>query len=300
MKALVTGSSGFLGRHFVYELRRQGWDVVGVDLVEAVLPSYMGWGEQAPGNFSYTVADFCKAAVTIDRSDVAQFDLVVHAAAVEPNRLAIDHQPASHIHNRLLDAALFDWALETEQRRVLYISSCAVLDEDPDEYGAYKLAGERLALLARRAGLAVTVVRPFSGYGSDQSVAFPFGAFVNRAIRRADPFEIWGDGTQVRDWIHVDDVVNGALAVAASQTEEPISLCTGMGTSMLDLARMIANMSGYSPHFDLRTEMPSGADRRVGNPGPFLRIYEVKVSLEEGIIRALNTRFDNKDEHQGE
>lgn len=297
VKALVTGSSGFLGRHFVYELIHKGWDVVGVDIVDPAFPSYMGWDEGAVGRFSYSTQDLAEAATSSRlRQDVAKFDLVVHAAAVEPNRLAIDRRPETHIRNRLLDAAMFEWALDTKQSRMLYISSCAVLDEDTDEYASYKNAGERLALLARQAGLPVSVVRPFSGYGSDQSQAFPFGAFISRATHRENPFEIWGDGGQIRDWIHVDDVVNGALAVAESGCEEPVSLCTGVGTSMLDLARMIANMAGYSPDFAFRGDMPAGSPRRVGNPGQFSRIYQTKVSLEEGIIRALNSRYDNKED----
>jgi nucleoside-diphosphate-sugar epimerase len=300
MKALVTGSSGFLGRHFVYELRQQGWDVVGIDTVEPSFPSYMGWDQLSSGSFYYTTENFYEfSSEHAFRNDVIRFDLVIHAAAMDPNRLAIDNSPESHVRNRLLDAAMFDWALDTQQGRVLYLSSCAVLDEDPDEYGLYKLAGEKLATLARQAGLSVSVVRAYSGYGSDQSTAFPFGAFVNRAINRMNPFEIWGDGSQVRDWIHVDDLVNGALAVVESGIEEPVSLCTGVGTSLLDLARMIVNMSGYSPDFAFLGDMPAGSLSRVGNPGQFSRMYQCRVSLEEGIIRALKSRYGHKDEGQG-
>src|SRR5207237_490286 len=83
---------------------------------------------------------------------------------------------------------------------------------------------------ARACGVPVTVVRPYSGYGEDQRADWPFGAYVARARRRADPFEIWGDGTQVRDWIHAADVVAGAPAVAEGATGAPVSRCTVGGT----------------------------------------------------------------------
>jgi nucleoside-diphosphate-sugar epimerase len=185
----------------------------------------------------------------------------------------------------MLDAALFDWAVRTGQRRVLYLSSCAVLDEKPDAYGQYKLAGETMAQHARDAGVAVTVVRPYSGYGEDQSEDFPFGAFVARAKRRQDPFPLWNPDA-VRDWIHVDDVISGALAIVESGTEYPVSLCTGIGTSCGDLARMVCEIAGYHPAFLTEAGMPQGTHRRVGDPAVMLTHYTPKVDLAEGIWRA--------------
>lgn len=302
MDALVTGVSGFVGRHFARELRWRGWNVRGIDTspfndggLDWISPtgveSSEGFPEAHYGNFEFTRVD----ALSFFRDDREKFDLVVHAAAMEPNRVAIDSMPVTHIRNRALDAAMFDWATATQQSHILYLSSCAALDADPDDYGSLKLAGERLAILARRAGTPVTVVRPFSGYGCDQSTAFPFGAFIDRAIRRENPFEVWGDGLQVRDLIHIDDIVAGSLAIVEAGCEEPISLCTGVGTSMIDLARMIVNMSGYSPDFVMRGDMPSGESFRVGNPSQFNRFYKAQVSLEEGIIRALNSRYGKGD-----
>jgi nucleoside-diphosphate-sugar epimerase len=143
-----------------------------------------------------------------------------------------------------------------------------------------------MARHARDAGLAVTVVRPYSGYGEDQSEDFPFGAFIGRARRREDPFEVW-NGAAVRDWIHIDDVVAGALAVVESGTEEPVSLCTGVGTSMLELAGMVCDRAGYSPKVVERADMPSGVNHRVGDPTVMNRYYRASVSLSEGVERAL-------------
>jgi nucleoside-diphosphate-sugar epimerase len=263
VRALVTGSAGFIGRHFFAELTDRDWDVEGCDLDHD--------GVDALDEFKHE----------------HRYDLVVHAASRAPHRVAIDTQPAGHIYNQLLDAAMFEWAVRTGQGRVLYFSSCAAADAEPDAYGLLKLTGERMAVQARAAGLPVTVVRPYSGYGEDQSEDFPFRAFIERARRREDPFDIWGDGTQVRDWIHVDDVVAGALAAVDADADGPVSLCTGVGTSMLDLAAMVCGRAGYQPEFRLRADAPAGVRYRVGGPSQLRRYYTPVVNLEQGVKRAL-------------
>lgn len=268
MRALVVGSAGFVGRHMVEELLDRGYAVTGID----VRPAGYGWEEDL---LTY-----------LPREDLV-YDLVVHAAARSPHRAAIDTAPAMHAYNNLLDATVFDWAISTGQGRVLYLSSCAALDAEPDAYGITKLQGEHLAGWTRAAGVPVTVVRPFSGYGEDQGQDWPFGAFTARARRLEDPFVIWGDGTQVRDWIHIGDVVRGALAVAESGTVEPVSLCTGVGMSMDELAQLAVDAAGYSPTFHHVVNRHAGTVRRVGDPSALHAVYRPAVSLEEGVKRAL-------------
>jgi nucleoside-diphosphate-sugar epimerase len=292
--ALVTGASGFVGRHVMAELRKRGYDVSPCDI-----NSPMAW----------TMKDFNDVA----RWNNFTYDTVVHCAAVGAHRAAIDGQPMSFAQNMQLDAALFHWAMRTKQKRVIYISSSAVyprdlqdilggdhevrLDEDIieldnprapfDDYGITKLTGEHIAKAARAAGVPVTIVRPFSGYGDDQGPEWPFGAFVRRVYEKEGPFEIWGSVEQVRDWIHIDDVVNGMLAVAESGTEDPVNLCTGVGTSMEKLAYMMMSVVGNVRPVISVTDAPMGVLHRVGDPNRFFEYYEPKVTLEEGVHRAL-------------
>lgn len=284
MIALVTGCAGFIGRHFVRELRSRGWDVVGVDVRPIDLAKYRA-PDDPSGNFSWMMDDFLE--VPFVNFQPQKFDLVIHAASQAPHRLAIDSQPTTHIYNRMLDATMFNWAIRTGQKRVLYLSSCAAMDKYPDAYGLVKLSGESMAEQARDAGLAVTVVRPFSGYGEDQGTDWPFGAFLAKAMARQDPFEIWGDGSQVRDWIHVDDVVKGALATVDAEDDGLIALCTGVGTSMYNLARMICTEVGYKPDFKLRLDKPNGVLYRLGNPKEMKRYHQPTIDIAEGVKRAV-------------
>ncbi len=298
MKALVTGAAGFLGRHVVRELGgRRAWSLRRVDI---------NW----PDGSSEDALDFF-------RTDNTHYALVVHCAAAEPHRAAIDGKPMLLAANLQLDAAMFEWAVRTGTR-VLYISSSAAYPvrmqtgrphhrigpvrgdtplreddinlfgaEQPDaNYGWSKLTGERLARAAADHGLPVHVVRPFSGYGEDQSLNFPFPAIVDRA-RRGD-LTVWGPPGQTRDWIHVSDLVAGALAVVDHDERRPVNLCTGRGVEMGQLALAVAAQAGQpGPPVTYLEDKPTGVMYRVGDPTRMLEHYQPKVTLEEGITRAL-------------
>jgi nucleoside-diphosphate-sugar epimerase len=302
VRALVTGGAGFIGRHMIRALLARGYDVHSIDLAPTDAT-----GDRAGAGRLYAVED---DAHELFRHGWNRFDLVVHAAAVEPHRAAIDTRPNHLAANLHLDAAMFEWAARTRQRRVLYLSSSAAYptrlqtgdplyrlresDIDPAcdriqpdaGYGWAKLTGERMAADAAKAGLAVHIVRPFSGYGEDQDERWPFGAFVARARRREDPFVIWGNGTQVRDWLHVDDLVAAALAVVDADERRPVNLCTGVGTSMFELAYACCRAIGHGTVTILpRPQMPSGVPYRVGNPARMAEHYQPKIGLEEGVRR---------------
>lgn len=309
--ALVTGASGFVGRHLVDALSLRGYQVHGVDL----LPS--PWPRDRFILGEYTHQQFDVREAFVDTSERAtSFDLVVHCAARNPHRSAIDSEPLNLAYNVSLDSLFIEWAARTHQKHAVYLSSSAaypvklqtpwyvdsrLAESDqshmtsevhvPDgPYGWTKLLGERAALAARAAGLHITIVRPFSGYGEDQSGDFPFGAFRDRVRAHDDPFVIWGNADQVRDWIHISDVVGGMLACVDANEHNtliPINLCTGVGTSLRDLATRMCTYAGYRPEVTVDHTAPMGVFTRVGDPARFHQIYTPQVTLETGIMRAL-------------
>jgi nucleoside-diphosphate-sugar epimerase len=244
------------------------------------------------------------------------FDIIIHAAAAGPNRAAIDGEPLNFPYNVKLDATMIEWAARTRQRHFVYLSSSAVypaimqndeekmydrrLREDDvdhafsmpaDSYGETKLLGEHMVEAARAYGLDVTVVRPFSGYGSDQSEDFPFRAFVERARQKEQPFKIWGNAHQVRDFIHIDDICEAIMRLVEANDATPVNLCTGTGTSMLNLAQRVwwSMWPDYLESFETEVDRdaPMGVHYRVGNPERLHTYYIPKISLEEGIDRAV-------------
>jgi nucleoside-diphosphate-sugar epimerase len=156
-------------------------------------------------------------------------------------------------------------------------------------YGWAKLTGEYLASFAQEAGIKVFVFRPFSGYGADQDLDYPFPAFVKRAAEHQDPFEIWGDGNQTRDFIHIDDIAAAVWTAVTDSSDRiyrhcnPCNLCTGRETSFNELAVLMTRAAGYEPTLRHRLEMPQGVKYRHGDPGRMFEFYKPKITLGESI-----------------
>ena len=287
MRILVTGSAGFIGRHLSAALRERypGASLCKIDLVES--EDCLEWfREDHP------------------------FDLVFHCAATVGGREGIDYNAAMlAAQNMQMDGALFEWALRTRPGRVVYFSSAAAypvhkqllafsLDEDdidleyvggrPDNtYGWVKLMGEVVAERVRAAGVKISVVRPFSSYDYDQDDCYPFPQFMRRAAERQSPFVVWGDGRQVRDWIHVDDLVGAILTMVDEGIDGPVNLGTGVGTSMDQLAQLAMTKAGYDAPIEHLWEKPMGVKYRIADNRLMRSFYEPKISIEEGVERAL-------------
>ncbi len=286
MDVLITGDEGFVGRQFRRRLEPRGADITGVDVKS---------GQDCRDFF---------------RQSDRRFDLVIHLAAIVGGRETIEGNPISVATDLSIDAEMFNWAVATGQPRIVYYSSSAAypvrlqrqpyrlkeLDIDLDDvrnpdftYGWAKLTGEMLADYARRqAGIEVYVFRPFSGYGEDQDLTYPFPSFIKRIIEEADPFEIWGDGNQVRDFIHIEDVVDASLAAVERGIQEPVNLGWGRPTSFNELARICFEVAGVAPKpIKHLTDKPTGVDYRCCDNSRLLTFYEPRITLEEGIRRAI-------------
>jgi nucleoside-diphosphate-sugar epimerase len=286
VRALVTGHRGFVGRHLTTALIERGWIVRGIDLLD---------GEDALDFF---------------RTDSTYFDLAVHCAATIGGRAAIDGSPLALGTNLALDSWYMHWLAKTGTPRAVYFSSSAAYPvdlqqpgeitklhesdidptapEQPDAtYGLAKVVGEKLAGYAAELGCQIAIPRPFSGYGEDQALDYPFPSFIARARRRDDPFEIWGDGSSTRDWVHVSDIVGATLAAVDQGITGPFNIGWGRATSFDDLARIVTKRAGYSPLLKHLGGQPTGVHHRVSDPGRMLGFYQPAVTLEEGVRRAL-------------
>lgn len=284
MRVLITGSDGFVGRHAVHHWTANGDDVTTCDIRSGT---------------------DCRDIYSTDE----RFDVVLHFAAVIGGRDGIDNHPLRVAETMALDVALFDWAVRTQCQHVLYPSSSAAypiwlqqrstglplsegdIDLDnphlPDAvYGWAKLTGEHLASRATQAGAGIHIIRPFSGYGTDQDVSYPFGAFLARAQAKSDPFTIWGDGTQVRDWVHIDDIIATIDYLIGEDITEPVNIGTGVATTFAELATRVTQAHGYSPRLDFDPSKPTGVHTRVADPTLLRTIREPRVTLDEGIERA--------------
>jgi nucleoside-diphosphate-sugar epimerase len=289
MKILITGHLGFVGRSF---LRYFGdkHKITGVDLKD--------------GN---DCREFFKESTQ-------KFDLIIHLAAIVGGRETIENEPLSVATDLSIDSEFFNWIIKTKQPRVVYFSSSAAypvylqspelqyhltesdinLDDIrlPDyTYGWAKLTGEYLAKFVREQGTKVYVFRPFSGYGADQDLTYPFPSFIDRINRKVSEFEIWGDGTQVRDFIHMEDIVEAVMSVVDNDIQiDALNLGSGIATPFNTLAETMFKISKWRPENGIKhlLEKPIGVSYRVCDPSLMLSIYKPKYTLEERIEQILH------------
>ena len=282
MKVLITGDKGFVGKYFTRYFDQKKWTVYGMDIKDN--------------------GDCRELFKDLDR----QFDLVIHLAAIVGGRESIEGRPMAVADNFSIDSEFFQWCLKTKPKKVVYFSSSAAypthyqqgteakrLQEwmitpsapnSPDmTYGMAKVIGEYLASFVEN----VHIFRPFSGYSYLQDTSYPFPMYIKRAVKKSDPFEVWGPGTQTRDFIHMTDVVNAVMTAVDQGITGPINLGTGRSTSFLELAQMSMDAVGYKGEILTRPDKPVGCMHRVSDNTKLLSFYTPKITLEAGIIEAV-------------
>lgn len=283
MKILIAGSAGFIGQQLL---------------------------RKYDGNHSISDFDIVHGTDARDffRSNDTKFDLVFNCAAVIGGRRGIEGQPLAVAVDLSIDAEYFNWIERTHPAHAVYFSSSAAYPidlqtnsdewqlcedninlkevENPDHtYGWSKLTGEYLAQFVTKTKMHI--FRPFSGYGETQALDYPFPSFIQRGKQKADPFEVWGDGNQVRDFIHIDDIVDAMDEAIKQDVQGPINLGNARATSFNDLAGMVMKQAGYSAPIKHLTAEPTGVSYRVCDNTKMLSFYTPRISLEEGIQRAL-------------
>jgi len=324
-KILITGAAGFVGRHFVKHFLDAGDLVHAVDSIVrgtgAIHPN-SGWPLFEPRDYKNFKFYECDCRDWFKHSMEQDYDYVFHLAAVVGGRLMIEDNPLAVAQDLSIDAEYWNWAVKTKPKKTICFSSSAaypikyqredgycLLREDmieiggdigmPDmTYGWAKLTHEYLARLAyEKHGLASVVYRPFSGYGEDQDLTYPFPSICKRAIDNIgkDVLTVWGTGRQMRDFIHIDDCVAGVIQTMDKiHNGDALNLSTGIFTSFITFAKMVANNLGYSPDIQGTSSKPEGVFARAGDTEKQKSLgFTAKISLNDGIIRALKY-FSNK------
>jgi UDP-glucose 4-epimerase len=254
MRVLVTGAAGFIGRWVVGELLAQDHEVVPIDNLVAgdvaALDEFVG----RPGLLPFEEGDVRDAAAC--RRWMRGVDAVAHLAASISVQESID-DPATTFENDVIGTFNVLEAARETGSRVLFMSTCMVYDRAGPEgiaerhptkpaspYAASKLSGEALTLSYHYAyGMPTTVVRPFNTYGPFQRSVGEGGVvaiFTRRSLLGQD-LRIFGDGTQTRDLLYVEDCAR--FVVAALSADQAVGRVLNAGTgrdvSVNDLAALI-------------------------------------------------------------
>lgn len=296
---LVTGGCGFIGSHLVEALLAEGHRVRVLDNLSS------GRREQVPAAAELLVGEVTDPAAV--RAALAGTEGCFHLAAVASVVRSTEDWLGSHRVNLGGTVTVLD-AAQAAGQPVVYASSAAVYG--PQEtlpiaegnplrpqsgYGADKLSSE---LQARVAGLLHGVptcgLRFFNVYGPRQDPASPYAGVVSIFARRllaGEALAIRGDGRQLRDFVYVVDAVACLRAAMskASLAAPVVNVCSGRGTSVLDLAATLGRLLGVEPRLDFGPPQPGDIRQSRGEPSALAALLGVacSTSLEQGLAVTL-------------
>ncbi len=319
-KILVTGGAGFVGRRFCKRFLDAGDEVHCVDPVApdtGGIDPDSGWPLYSPRDYAGFQFSRQDCRQWFREHDEGDYDYVLHLAAMVGGRAMIENKPLAVADDLSIDAEYWQWAERTRPAKTICFSSSAaypiayqregdyrLLTEDmirfdgdlgmPDmSYGWAKLTCEYLARLAfEKHDLKSVCYRPFSGYGEDQDNSYPFPSIVKRAIANAGQpvLTVWGTGDQKRDFIHIDDCVDGVLGTMDRIDDgDALNLSTGIYTSFREFARQAAEVVGYSPEVVGLSDKPTGVFARGGDTTRQKEFgFEWSISFKDGITRMVD------------
>jgi len=328
MRVLVTGGAGFVGRHLVKRLLSQGKKVVVVDnfyegsgcLEVDAWPNHLQPSDNEISRLNLIQTD-CRDFFKMNQAIDKEFTEVFHLAAIVGGRLVIENDPLAVGVDLSIDAEFFHWLsrLNKKPKRVHYFSSSAsypvalqtkdnahLLKENminltgdigyPDlTYGWSKLTGEFLGLTYfNQFGGDVICYRPFSGYGEDQDMTYPFPSILDRCFNanHEDEILVWGSGNQSRDFVYIEDAIDAILGNTYSGYLAT-NISTGIKTTFNELARLMLNSLDKSNNIVNTSTKPEGVFERVGDTElQKLNGLLPKTSLSEGIRKCLKLKYD--------
>jgi UDP-glucose 4-epimerase len=258
MKCAVLGGGGFIGSHVVDDLLSAGHRVR--ILERPRVPRYREFDSAEA--VEWLEGDFLSASIVEEAVD--GMDAVIHLVSTTLPKDSND-DPVFDVESNVLGTLrLLQAAREARVRRIVFISSGGTVygtpvaipipETHPTEprvsYGVVKLAIEKyLALFERLYGLEHVVLRVANPYGRRQRVETAQGAvaaFIHRALSGA-PIEIWGDGTIVRDYVHVSDVARAFLrALDYGGSSRVFNIASGQGRTLNDIVALIRTLNSRS------------------------------------------------------
>jgi UDP-glucose 4-epimerase len=244
---LVTGGSGFVGRHVVAQLARHGARVRVVDLNPHPDPSV----DLVQGD----IGD----RTLLERAFAGGVDAVVHLAAVTSVLRSLEHPELTYATNVAGTHQVLEAARAVGVAALAFASTNAVTGamEAPaisetatlrplTPYGATKAAAEMLmSAYTSSYGMRCASLRLTNVYGPGMQAKDSIVARLMRAIRLGRTFEIYGDGRQVRDYVHVADVATAIeLALTHQEWQGPMVIGTGRSLSVLEVVEEVRRVSG--------------------------------------------------------
>jgi UDP-glucose 4-epimerase len=254
MRALITGGAGFIGSHLAERLFSNGWDAVVLDNLTT------GLEKNVPCGVNLVVGNAMDSDI-LD-SLIPGCDAIFHLAAVSSVQESLDKPLEVHDINLTMTLALLEAAVRHKVKRFVFSSSAAVYGDTAGQaaredmtprplshYAVQKLASEHYCGVYRRLyGLNAICLRYFNIFGPRQRADSPYSGVIARFIDKAkkgQPITIYGDGSQMRDFCPVGNVVSANIAAATVSENSSglgiFNIGTGRSISLTNLADTISS-----------------------------------------------------------
>lgn len=298
---VVTGGAGFIGSHTVEELLRiPELDVIVVDNFHSGTPENLRRSER----LRVMSSDIRR----LEGLELGSGDLegIVHLAAI----VSLDEarlNPRLAVETNVLGTLnMLEIARRLDVERFVYASSVAVYGEPVaipiDEshptrpsnlYGLTKLMGEQLAMrYMDDYGIGVISLRYFNVYGPRMRGG-PYSGVIHRfvsALMRGEAVRIFGDGSQTRDFVYVEDVARANVSALTCGARGAFNIGTGVETSIRELLELLCDLMGASPREVIYEPPRMGDVRRSRASYEAAKTslhWEPRTSLREGLRRTL-------------
>ena len=244
-----------------------------------------------------------------------EMDIVFICAGIVRGAKGLEEEPSDILmYNLNLQSKLIHWASKAKVERCSFISSSYIYPDmgkpnveeegfqgDPWKPTNYGLGwvNRYLETLCRHfhtvSSTDYAIIRPTVFYGPydhfDLEEGHVIPASIVKAVNRMDPYEVWGNGQEVRCFTYVDDFVEGLMrAVEHYAVAEPINICTKEASTVEAMLRMVLDHLDFHPKLVFLSDRPSAIPYKVSNPAKARQLlrWEAKVRLEEGLQRTID------------
>jgi GDP-L-fucose synthase len=307
-RVLVTGGTGLIGRPLVELLLERGARVRIASLDD---PS------RAHPDAEFAQTDLTRFENCLRVCEGMAY--VFHLAGIKGSPAMTAKRPASFfVPTMLFNLNMMEAARQAGAGGYLYTSTIGVyapapLLQEDDVWRTFPSPHDKFAGWAKRMGELqaeayaieygwdrVAIVRPANVYGPfdnfDPANAMVIPSLIHRALSGENPLRVWGDGTQVRDFIHARDVARGMLAVAERGTGQPVNLGSGVGVTIRDVVQHVVGNMNTPPEVICDTSKPSGDRQRLMDVSRAAALgFTAEVTLAEGIRETMAWYREHKD-----